>query len=52
MTLAMDYPTEKAWRGLSCYRGGGYRAGHGIGCECAIAEGNLTQLASDRASRN
>lgn len=42
-----DYQKEKAWHGLSCGCGGGYRVGHAIGCPDATREDNLSWLAVD-----
>ncbi len=44
-----DYLKEKAWHGLSCGCGGGYRVGHALGCPDATREDNLSWLAGDLA---
>ncbi|AUH66833.1 hypothetical protein [Paracoccus zhejiangensis] len=42
-----DYLKEKAWHGLSCCCGGGYRVGHALGCPDATRAANLSCLAVD-----
>ncbi|WP_299846867.1 hypothetical protein [uncultured Paracoccus sp.] len=44
-----DYQKEKAWHGLSCCCGGGYRVGHALGCPDATRKDNLSWLADDLA---
>ena len=44
-----DYLKEKAWHGLSCSCGGGYRVGHALGCPDATRADNLKWLAVDLA---
>ncbi|MFC3530261.1 hypothetical protein ACFOMH_18990 [Paracoccus mangrovi] len=42
-----DYLKGKAWHGLACGCGGGYRVGHAIGCPDATRAANLSCLADD-----
>ncbi len=44
-----DYLKEKAWHGLSCCCGCGYRVGHALGCPDATRGDNLSLLADDLA---